>query len=62
MKTFYDVVIFTGIGLLAGFAWLKIYVEPREKVLYEIMDCMTEKGDIDPELAYNLCSKELRRE
>ena len=58
----FDVAIFTGLGMLIGLIWFKGYVQPREKVLYEIIDCMNEKGDIDPELAYNLCSKTIRGE
>mgnify|MGYP001186602200 CR=1 FL=1 len=58
----YDVVIFVGVGMLIGLVWFKVYIQPREAVLYEIMDCMTEKGDIDPQLAYDICSKELKGE
>ena len=64
MKTsgIYDVVIFVGAGMLIGLIWFKLYIQPREAELYEIMDCMTEKGEIDPQLAYNICSKELKGE
>jgi hypothetical protein len=51
-----NVAIFTGVVLM-GAAWYKLYVQPRDQLLNEIMDCMSEQGDIDPEFAYNTCTK-----
>ena len=59
-----DFVVFVGIGFLIGFAWFKVYVEPREEFLMEVAECMstvedqlvTSNGQVDPESSYALCS------
>jgi hypothetical protein len=52
----FNVAIFASV-LLMSLAWYKLYVQPREQLLYETMDCMSEQGNVDPELAYNTCTK-----
>jgi len=55
-----DLIIFIGMGLAIGFAWFKVYAEPREQFIVQVMDCMAENGDIHSELMYENCAKEVR--
>ena len=56
-STLFDIIIFTGLGLLIGFVWFKIYVQPNDAFLREVMDCM---GDNMSERAYALCASQLK--
>ena len=56
MKEF---LIFIGVGIFCIAAWYYYWVVPHDEALYQIMDCMEDRGD-RTERGYKHCFEDLK--